>query len=235
MLIHCRVNPKYHMKTFHTKQHLLDTIITEDDVVLDVGFWGQGVCIDDAQWAHRLLVRKAAIVDGVDLEYEPVALHKLNPRGMYITSSAEDFVLQRKYTKIVAADLIEHLPNPGLFLTRCHDHIMQDGRLIITTPNAFNLYVLAGKLMHREPPVNNDHTCYFNSRTLTKLLDKCGWEVEEEAYVYTLGVLHRESKKKKLLNILYKLCGFFTSKYMETLVVVAKTKHNTGSKYDRNT
>jgi len=93
--------------------------------------------------------------------------------------------------------------------------------LIITTPNCFNLFNLAEKISKNEPTVNYDHTCYFNSKTLSKLLEKNGWKVEKIDYLYTLDVNFKESWKKIFLNYLYSFLSKFTSKYIETLVIVA--------------
>lgn len=212
------------MVVYKNKIDLIEKTITAGDVVLDVGFWGQGVKKDESNWPHGLIVKKAKQVDGVDLVVDVKKMHELNPRGIYISASAEDFSFKKKYTKIFAADIIEHLPNPGFFLEQCRKHLTSEGVLILSTPNAFNLFVLAGKMMHSEPVVNSDHTCYFNITTLRQLLNKCGWELVEYGYLYTLGLSHRESIRKKFLNIVYRMLFFFTQKYMETIVVVAQPK-----------
>jgi hypothetical protein len=54
------------------------------------------------------------------------------------------------------------------------------------------------------------------------LLAKCGFDLVETGYIYSLEYGHKESIKKKVLNILYKLLSLSTTKYLETLVVVAK-------------
>jgi len=207
---------------YQNKIDLIQQTITQDDIVLDVGFWGQGVKENDEYWPHKHIIARAKQVDGLDLGMDTAMLEKINPQGIYHAQSAEEFMFDRHYTKIFAGDIIEHLPNPGLFLDHCRMHLAPGGALIITTPNAFNLFVLAGKLMHQEPPVNKDHTCYFNSKTIACLLTKVGWSVEEYHYLYTLNITYSESYKKKFLNGLYRLLGHCTDKYMETLVVIAR-------------
>jgi len=216
-------------KIFKNKNVFLQTIISKKDTVLDVGFWGQGVSADEKHWPHKYLLELANQLDGIDLFFDEKYVQKVNPNGVYIKVEAESFELSKKYSRIVAADLIEHLVNPGLFLDQCAKHLEKDGVLILTTPNAFNLFNLAGKIMNYEPATNNDHTCYFNTKTITTLLDKCGWEVSQISYLYTLGPIHRESFKKKVLNVFYKLSSRVTPKYMETMVVVARPKVLLGS------
>jgi 2-polyprenyl-3-methyl-5-hydroxy-6-metoxy-1,4-benzoquinol methylase len=205
---------------FANKAALVAALVRPEDRVLDVGFWGQGVSAKDANWPHRLLLDRAREVWGLDLDYDDAAL----PQGAsrYRRASAESFDLGgEKFDLIFAGDLIEHLPNPGLFLGASAAHLAPNGRLVITTPSAFNLFNLLEKVSKREPTTNPDHTCYFNQKTLRQLFAKCGWRVDEVRFVYTLGVKHRESWKKKAQNLLYRALSHFTDKFDETVVVVA--------------
>ena len=124
--------------------------------------------------------------------------------------------------QVFAGDVIEHLSNPGLFLDACKNNLKPGGRVIITTPNCFNLFNLAEKITKYEPTVNSDHTFYFNTKTLKKLLEKNGWKISDASYLYTLDLKHKESWKKKILNIIYKIFSLFTNKFIETMVVIAE-------------
>ena len=202
------------------KKDLILKQVTATDCVLDIGFLGQGVQERNENWPHALLERQAAEVYGVDLELSPKYAHDPHYKEM----SAEDFSFPVTFDLIFAGDLIEHLSNPGLFLANCRKHLAPGGRLLITTPSAFNLFNLAEKLTKREPTVNADHTCYFNSKTLKKLLEKNGMEAVEVSFLYSLGCEYDESWKKKFLNVLYWLASKCTDKFIETLVVVAKVR-----------
>lgn len=206
-------------RIFANKQELISSCIKKDDVVLDIGFNGQGIESGDPNWPHAILKKTAKDVYGVDLTIDRSRFPDTN---RYQEASAEYFSFPNtRLPKVFAGDVIEHLPNPGLFLARVREHLALDGELIITTPNAFNLFNLAEKLTKDEPTVNRDHTCYFNHRTLRTLLAKCGFEAKEVAYVYSLEYTHKESLKKKFLNILYWLSARITPKFVETLVVIA--------------
>ncbi|MEI7719908.1 MAG: methyltransferase domain-containing protein [bacterium] len=202
---------------YRNKSDLLRTHIKSNDVVLDIGFLGQGIKEDDQKWPHFIIKEVAADVYGIDLGISPE--YKQDPH--YMEASAENFSFPLKFDVIFAGDLIEHLSNPGLFLSCCKEQLKPNGRLILTTPNVFNLFNLTEKLTKREPTVNPDHTFYFNSKTLLKLLEKNGIKANEVSFLYTLEYEHKESWKKKLLNAMYAFLAIFTDKFIETLVIVA--------------
>jgi 2-polyprenyl-3-methyl-5-hydroxy-6-metoxy-1,4-benzoquinol methylase len=204
--------------TYRNKAELIAKLVRPTDVVLDVGFWGQGVREGSPHWPHTLLKQVAKEVYGVDIDMSDV--YSTDPH--YRKSSAEDFDFSVKFDLIFAGDIIEHLSNPGLFLASCKRNLSHNGRLIITTPNAFNLFNLAEKLTKREPTVNHDHTCYFNEKTLAVLLEKNGFRVAAADSLYSLGIGFEESWRKKILNGLYAVLALVTDKFIETLVVTAE-------------
>ena len=202
---------------YYDKKELILKQVKRSDIVLDVGFLGQGIQKGNKDWPHALLKERAKEVYGVDL----MLTEDYKNNSHYSESGAENFSFPVKFDLIIAGDLIEHLSNPGLFLDACRKQLTPGGRLLLTTPNTFNLFNMAEKLMKREPTVNSDHTFYFNSKTLRKLLEKNGFKTTEVSFLYTLGYDYQESWKKKVLNALYWFLAKFTDKFVETLVVVA--------------
>ena len=93
-------------------------------------------------------------------------------------------------------ELIEHLYQPKDFLLACGKALRRNGLLIITTPNikGFDLLVL-GKLSDNIGGPN--HLNYFHPKSLSILLQRCGFEVLE---VMTPGKLDAEIVRKKILN-----------------------------------
>lgn len=202
--------------TYHDKKALIEYVIQRGESVLDIGFWGDGLEKDSPYWPHGYLTAATDAVYGIDAGYDG------SLGGHYFKGNAEHFDLGMRFDVLFAGDLIEHLSNPGLFLESCRRHLNLDGRLIITTPNAFNLFNIAEKFTKTEPTVNHDHTCYFNQKTLKTLLAKNGFDVAEVSYLYTLHPTHRESFKKRFLNGVYRLLSLCTPKFLETLVIIAK-------------
>ncbi|MFA5841388.1 MAG: class I SAM-dependent methyltransferase [Candidatus Paceibacterota bacterium] len=209
---------------YKNKKELIGTLVNSKDTILDVGFWGQGQTIDNPKWPHRFILEKAggAYTYGLDVDFDEGKLGKINDISHYKKGSAEDFQISLKFDVIFAADLIEHLSNPGLFLKSCRDNLKDGGSLVITTPNCFSLFNIAEKLTKTEPTVNSDHTMYFNSKTLRTLFAKNDWSIVSMDYLYSLDTGYVESWKKKFLNAIYHALSWYTPKYIETLVIVAK-------------
>lgn len=95
---------------------------------------------------------------------------------------------------IIAGEVIEHLQNPGLFLSGIKRFMHPGTDLIVTTVNAyaafrFLIYMLRGKGGVNEP-VHPDHVAYFSYRTLTKMLNNAGFTVRE-FFFYDVGTEHR--------------------------------------------
>lgn len=184
--------------------------------VLDVGFWGQGIPFSADNHPHQLMRKYTNELFGIDTEGD---FSRLDPRR-YRKQSAEDFSFEERFDVIFALDLIEHLSNPGLFLKNCRKHLKPDGKLILTTPNAYNLFSMAGKLTRKDPVVNRDHTLLLTPRLLNQLANKCGLRIQSIDYLYSVGVYHKESWKKKVLNILYRV---LPQKFYEDFVAVLGT------------
>ncbi len=200
---------------YPNKTALIEKFSNKANVVLDVGFWGQGKNIAEANAPHTLLKNQNAKVYGIDIATELVD-------EFHSKQSAENFHFDFQFDSVWALDLIEHLSNQGLFLDQVHKYVKLGGKFIITTPNCFCLFNLTEKLTKYEPTTNIEHTCYYNHRTLRQLLERHGFKVVEASYVYSLEYTHRESWKKKILNSINKFLSLFTDKYNETLVVVAE-------------
>ena len=209
---------------YRDKKELIEDLVHANDVVLDVGFWGQGVQINDKDWVHNLILNISNRVYGIDINYNDDDVSKINSLENYRKGSAENLNFETSFDIIFAGDLIEHLSNCGLFIEACKSKISDRGKLILTTPNCFNLFNLAEKITKSEPTVNHDHVCYFNSKTIIALLNKNGFYDIEIHHLYSLNIKYKESTRKKFLNVVYFLLSKFSPKFIETLVVVAKKR-----------
>ncbi|MDQ3076960.1 MAG: class I SAM-dependent methyltransferase [bacterium] len=202
---------------YPNKKALIQKWSGSNNVVLDIGFWGQGKNINETNAPHVLLKQYNKTVYGIDPVSEIVD-------ELYSRQSAEDFTFDITFDSIWSLDLIEHLSNQGLYLDNVRKYLKEDGKLIISTPNCFNFFNFTEKITKYEPTTNREHTCYYNHRTLKQLLERHGFEIIEQSYVYSLEYSHKESFKKKILNKINRFLSFFTDKYSETLAVIAQPK-----------
>lgn len=155
--------------------------------VLDIG------CIDhDAKfeskenWLHKQMIAYAKEVSGID--YIKKDVQALQNKGYNIVyGNAEDFNLNKKFDVIVAAELIEHLFNPGSFLDSVKKHMHKDSILIITTPNVFtlgNAFRIIRRIWKLEKIDNDEHVVWYDVQTLRNLLERKGLAVHKKFTFY---------------------------------------------------
>ena len=152
--------------------------LAKDRDVLDVGcVGGRNERIEDS--SHARLSKVARYCVGIDIVTDEVERRKVAGYNVEI-ADAEDFHLGRTFDVIVAADVIEHLANPGSFLARAREHLRPSGVLCLVTPNALSLNNALKSLAGLQVAINPEHTCCFDRKTLGELLTRCGFRVVEE-------------------------------------------------------
>ena len=171
--------------------------------VLDVGCVAHTAASStDPRWLHKHIVQSARSTLGLDLLDTEAA--KLRERGYNIVSGdATTADLGATFDVIVAAELIEHLDNPGGFIRNMRRHLKPGGLLILTTPNPFfalhwwEWLVLDTKLKERWNP---EHVCWFDPFTLTNLLTRNDFTVQSIFY------FARSRQLLRVLRILHLRC-----------------------------
>lgn len=102
--------------------------------------------------------------------------------------------VDRTFDVILAGEMIEHLTNPGLFLTGIRRFMGPETLMVITTINGycglrFLIYALRGRGGSSEP-VHPDHVAYYSYATIHRLLDKAEMDVRRFLF-YDIGPEHR--------------------------------------------
>lgn len=150
---------------------------------------------------HAELAEIVSELTGFDFDQEGIDILEQEGFGELFQADLErleDVRLDREFDVIIAGEMIEHLNNPGLFLKGIQRFMGEHTKLIITTINAycafrFVIYALRGRGGENEP-VHPDHVAYYSYRTLKKLIDNNGLDVEE-FFFYDLGIEHRDTLK----------------------------------------
>lgn len=163
-------------------QRILDLVAGKE--VLDCGCVGwEGEREEQArEGGHGRIAARAKYCLGVDLSRDGVERRKSYGHNM-VVADVERMSLGRQFDVIVAADLIEHLANPGLFLERAAEHLRDDGLLCIATPNANSLNTAAKAFFGVRLQINEEHTCWYDRITLRQLISRYGFQVREEYWV----------------------------------------------------
>lgn len=139
---------------------------------------------------HQGIAAVAGEVWGVDIDDAGISLLRDRGYGNLVVADACDAgameaLGSHPFDVIVAAEIIEHLQNPGLFLAGVK-RLMTPGstQLIITVPNAFRTVSWLW-LMRGVEFVHPDHNYWFSYATATHLVRQSGLEIQD-TYVYSI-------------------------------------------------
>lgn len=155
----------------------------KDKKVLDLG------CVDhnpenykSGFWLHKAISAYASSCIGLD--YYKDGVNYLNNAGFNVVSAdAQNFDLNETYDVIAAGDLIEHLTNFDGFFYSCWRHLVNDGLLLISTPNPwcwkYIMYYAFNRKMNR---INPEHTVWFCERTLQLMAKRFGFSVSSVSF-----------------------------------------------------
>jgi len=139
---------------------------------------------------HQKLARVADQLWGADVDSTGIAfLQDQGFANLHVGDICEmndlSVFRQQAFEVIVASEVVEHLQNPGLFLSRTRELMVPERtELIITVPNAFRIDTLIWLLRGIEY-VHPDHNYWFSYVTATNLVRKSGLTITE-LYAYTL-------------------------------------------------
>lgn len=180
--------------------------------VLDVGSCDFSWMPKQAKWMHAVIKRNAKSVVGIDIFKEGIKIARQLGYNDIIYANAENFSLGKKFDVVFAGELIEHLGNPGLFLSCAKKHLRKNGKLVLTTPNARHPMFWISEKKH-----SPCHVQLYTMQILKQLLQQSGFDVVTESY---FGGNPRTLKGKLYENIFLSLFPEFTM----TIGVVAKVR-----------
>ena len=108
--------------------------ISKGKKVLNIGCCGSDI-MQNVVPVHQLIHDVSSYCVGIDIFEQGIKkLHDMNYNCFY--ANAEDFNLPVKGFDIaILGDIIEHVENPGSVLRQAHNHLNDNGKIIITTPN----------------------------------------------------------------------------------------------------
>jgi 2-polyprenyl-3-methyl-5-hydroxy-6-metoxy-1,4-benzoquinol methylase len=120
--------------------------------------------------------------EGIDISQ--IAIDEARRKGLNAhRATIEDFAPEAPYATITVFDVIEHLPDPFLFLSRVYDLLSPGGVVALTTPDTNSLHCrLMGRHWYFYIP--EQHLFYFNSRNLSNMVKRLGFIVLKTGRAY---------------------------------------------------
>lgn len=139
--------------------------------------------INAGVYLHKQLSYVASKCIGVDINAKAIA--HIKKHGIHnvivadITEPGISAIEDSNWDWMVIPDVIEHIPNPAMFLKAIDENYGKYiDRILITTPNAYGNY-LSGKAAFKAEVINYDHCFWFTPYTLCKVVHAAGLEIEE--------------------------------------------------------
>jgi len=187
-------------------RHLVDAVRGRRAVhvgFVDSGCWEYHDRFDS--WLHAHLDAAASHLVGLDLDAPGVARSaEMGFAAHAVDCSDPDAVAAlglEPAEVVIAGEVIEHLDAAGPFLRGLHALVRPGGRLVVTTPNASGLLNAAAAALAGWEVNHPDHVTLYSCYTLTNLLERHGWRVEEVAtYVPVLKEFDALEGRMKVLG-----------------------------------
>jgi 2-polyprenyl-3-methyl-5-hydroxy-6-metoxy-1,4-benzoquinol methylase len=162
----------------------------------------------DGTLLYSLIDRVAARQVGIDLSTEGIGILRQAGYADVAVADLQQLKAQNPFSEthfdiILAGEIIEHLSNPGLFLENLKP-LLRDSptRLILTTINAYCAYRFFYSLVMRDESVHPDHVSYYSKKTLTTLLTRHGYDVQQVCF-YPIGREHKRYINQGRARLLY--------------------------------
>ena len=187
------------------KQHLRQT----PDLAVDIGA-GSG--------AFALALKHEAYFASVlAMDISREAVEKCRKAGLDARIGSADMLEESSVDYIALNDIIEHLPEPVLFLETCRRALKPGGLLSIACPNGegFDFQIMKEHTVNIAPP---EHLQYFNPYAITVLLNGAGFET---AAVETPGILDVEIVERSAAN---GECSLADNTYIQYLLTQCNEK-----------
>lgn len=154
--------------------------------VLHIGCVDAGLTkerINRQEHLHLMLMESAQRVWGLDIDKDGLeTLRQLGVPDLFYadTEDLSKLELDDEPDLVVASEVMEHLPNPGLFLEALKRFNCE---ILISVPNAYS-YRQYQAMLQGEELVHEDHNYYFSYATLNALFRKHGFQVLNRVVYY---------------------------------------------------
>ena len=163
---------------------------------------------------------------GIDIDEKSIDLlrNKYGIQNLFVADAQDlrNVSIDKNFDLIIAAELIEHLANLGLFLQGVKRLMHSQSIFIITTPNAFALKTWIWAVFGRES-ANPEHTLMLHPSGIIRLLLQYGF-VCGGLYTSTYDLYHRRIGTARNLIANKLLIPYFSimPHHADCLIVLAR-------------
>jgi SAM-dependent methyltransferase len=171
--------------------------------VLDIGCVGDYEQLEQIQ--NNIFFRLSHHTDiyGIDINVDGIKyLQTLGCNCCVLNALHLDEFYGKKYDVVFLGDIIEHMPDPSLFLTKVRSCLQPDGIVICTTPNAFHYLNTLCMLIHK-PVTRRQHTAWFCFVTLKNIFRFSGFRLNEMIFINYWDTLLGKRARNPLRIIRY--------------------------------
>ncbi|MFC5520228.1 class I SAM-dependent methyltransferase [Polaromonas jejuensis] len=189
--------------------------------VLHVGCVDSGLTasrVEKGALLHGQLAKKATRLCGIDVDEAGIKLLRgYGFENLYAVAPDQNSPTTERFDVVLAGEVLEHVSNPGEFLTKYTNNIGDKGKLILTVPNAF-CFTTIFRLFSGIETVHEDHVAYYSFSTLKRLFSRYDLQIDQLFFYSEIDRL--TGWKRVLKNIFHKVLRLFPQ-FGEGLVVVA--------------
>jgi 2-polyprenyl-3-methyl-5-hydroxy-6-metoxy-1,4-benzoquinol methylase len=132
--------------------------------------------------------------DVIAIDFDQDCCKTCENYGLNTMQGSVELIEDSTASLISMNDMVEHLFDPENFLTQCWEKLIHGGAISIACPNGegFDYQIMKEMTVNVTPP---EHLNYFNPSSLTRLLEKTGFNVIS---VETPGILDVQIVKRAL-------------------------------------
>lgn len=142
--------------------------------VLDVGCVGQDNDFSSDAWVHKHIKSVSSSLTGVDINKSGIEdAVKLGYNIIHI-----DNLAQQTFDVITMLDVIEHVDDICNFIVMYERHLNPGGKIIITTPNPFNIRQFFNILLFGLPSINPEHTTFIDPINFLEISKRVEMKIE---------------------------------------------------------
>ncbi|MFE4107911.1 class I SAM-dependent methyltransferase [Almyronema epifaneia] len=171
-------------KTFPRDKFILEHCSKKS--VLHVGCTDYPFFIENSKseyFLHKKVVDVSEKTVGIDISQAEIDTMKTLGYEVYQVDAQKmsEFFQNNLFDVVLLADVIEHIPNPGLVFQESVKLLKKDGKIIVTVPNAFGIIRFL-KTFFRYEQVHPDHISYYSSGTLETLAKRFDLKIVEMSW-----------------------------------------------------